>query len=419
MRFTASTSALQEAIKTVLPAVGKKAHMPALAGILFSVSRPDEDGKTWLRLAATDLEFAISTHIEVRQGDYGAAVLQADMIRSIVAAATSQEITLEPDMAATRAAGSGQHFTMWCGRARYEIAGYAPASEFPTFEEKAPSIVVLVPARILATMIEHTTYAAAKNDNRRYLEGVNVEINSQGDLIRLTATNAYRLATVGLQPPKPATNEDGQEEAPLIQATGSGSQIVPAKALEALGRALKGVPADETVRLGIDPQWAVLAVGPDTYRARLIDGTYPDWRRIMPTTFEVTATGKLTDFVTAIRQTEVMADKQGSMGVGVRTAIDPDMNKMVFRGSTQGVGSAECELPATIEGKTLTISYRSEYLADILKHIPTTTDTDSITIQFAGKTRPIVLEYTDYACAQKTMATLCVKTMVMPFGTDV
>ena len=220
MRFTAETLALQEAIKKVLPAVAKgKATLPALRGILFTVSEPDESGAARLKLVATDLGLYISTLIEVKQAESGAIVLDGGMIRSIVSAATSHEMVVEPDISAPQTL-KGKHYTIRCGRARFDIAACAAVDEFPTFDatETADTLTVSSPASVLATMIEHTAYAAAKRDSRQYLTGVHISCNTDGDLLRLTATNAYRLATVASKSDIGAT--DGE---PLIEVTGFGS----------------------------------------------------------------------------------------------------------------------------------------------------------------------------------------------------
>ena len=398
MRFTAKTSELLEAIKKVLPAVGRGgATIRALKGILFSAVEANDSVPAALRLAATNLELTISTLIDVTQATTGASVLDAGMIRDIAAVAASSELTIEPDIAAP---DGKQRFLIRCGRARFDIASFVGVDEFPVpGDEKSEGtkrLAATVPAGVLATMIEHVAYAAAKDDNRRVLRGVHVCIDNDGDLLRMTATNAYRLATVSV-----AKEPVGGA---VIQTTGSGGQIVPAVALEVFRRALKDIAPEESVGLEIGDKFATLKLGRDTYKVRLFDDTYPNWRQIIPQTFEAVLIANLSECLLAIRQAGAMADEDSKLVM----ELGPD--KTIFRSSLQGVGSAESEIPASTGGKKLIVTCRGEYITDILKHIPS--GTDEVTIQFAGEVKPILIDYQ----VEANEIPMSVKALVMPFN---
>jgi DNA polymerase-3 subunit beta len=343
------------------------------------------------------LELTISTLIDVTQATTGASVLDAGMIRDIAAVAASSELTIEPDIAAP---DGKQRFLIRCGRARFDIASFVGVDEFPVpGDEKSGGtkrLAATVPAGVLATMIEHVAYAAAKDDNRRVLRGVHVCIDNDGDLLRMTATNAYRLATVSV-----AKEPVGGA---VIQTTGSGGQIVPAVALEVFRRALRDMAPEESVGLEVGDKFATLKLGRDTYKVRLFDGHYPNWRQIIPQTFEAVLIANLSECLLAIRQAGAMADEDSKLVM----ELGPD--KTIFRSSLQGVGSAESEIPASTGGKKLTVTCRGEYITDILKHMPS--GTDEVTIQFAGEVKPILIDYQ----VEANEIPMSVKALIMPFN---
>jgi DNA polymerase-3 subunit beta len=161
---------------------------------------------------------------------------------------------------------------------------------------------------------------------------------------------------------------------------------------------------EESVGLEVGDKFATLKLGRDTYKVRLFDGNYPNWRQIIPQTFEAVLIANLSECLLAIRQAGAMADEDSKLVM----ELGPD--KTIFRSSLQGVGSAESEIPASTGGKKLTVTCRGEYITDILKHMPS--GTDEVTIQFAGEVKPILIDYQ----VEANEIPMSVKALVMPFN---
>ena len=400
MRFTAKTLDLQEAIKKVLPAVAKgKSPIPALKGILFRVATP-----YMLTLRATDLELAIEASISVEGAIVGEAVLDAAMIARIVQSAQSGETTITPDPTAPR------RYTVTCGGARFDISSIAGPDEFPLPAEAQSGEAtgeITMAAGLLELMVDHTAYAAAKNDSRKFLCGVHVAFG--GDPLRFTATNAYRLATI-VAAPSPSLgssgDSDGAEGLPP-EIEGSANAIIPATAMEVFRKALRQAGLNDRVTLSITPREARLNIGFDSYSVRIIDGIYPDWRRITPTEFPTVARFATGDAAAAIKQATIMASESGAV------KMTCESNQVMFTSRSAGAGAAEATVPAEVTGDPLALVFRHDYLSDILKHVPD----DSTEIRLAGKARPIVVEYEPRVEAAWGIKA-SVMTLVMPFNSD-
>lgn len=407
MRFTAETLELQEALRKVLPAVAKKPHIPVLKGVLFTVSTPEASGHARLTLTATNIEIMISTRIDVRDADDGATVFDADMIRRIVSAVTSSEITVTPDAKSSR----DDHYLIRCGKARYEIPSLGDPADFPdpTASPDNGTFSITLPSEMLGELIHQTSYAAASNDSRAYLTGVNVVCDSGADdnTVRFTATNAYRLAT--------ATIRFGK----AVQFDGSGDRTIPAVAMEVFAKILAKADADAKATLTVTQRHAFLSIGDDCCQARVIEAAkYPDWRRIMPTKYQTTVLVDAADLVSAIKQVSVMAEASEESGAGMSLILDPERCHMTVATRTQGLGAAVNEVQAKVEGEPLGLVCRYSYLLDILKRIPTS---DMTTIQLGGRSNrsvePIVIEYQGRV-SEDFGAEIDVSTMVMPFNTE-
>jgi DNA polymerase-3 subunit beta len=404
MQFTVETTILQSAIKRVLPASAKKPHMPALLGILFRVTTPPDSNEGTLTLRATDLELAIETSIPVKKAVAGEAVLDAAMIAKIVQSAQSGETTITPDPAAPH------RYTVTCGRARFDISSIVGADEFPLSAQAQPTEAVgniTIAAGLLELMIDQTVYAAAKEDSRRFLCGVNVTFG--GESLRLTATNAYRLATIAATPVPTLGSSGGSDEVQSFppEIEGSGSAIIPATAMKVFGKALCQTGSCGRAKLSITPREARLHIGFDTYTVRIIDGTYPDWRRIMPTTFPTAAKVLTDDARAAIKQATVMALDSGG------TKMTCEDSRVVLTSKSAGVGAVEAIVPAEVTGEPLALVFKHEYLSDILKR----TSDDNTEIRLAGKVKPIVVEYEPRVEAVWGVRT-SVTTLIMPFNND-
>lgn len=327
MKFACERDVLVEALGTVGRAVATRGgSLPVLSGICFEVS-----GDV-LRLTGTDLELTISVEATVAGESDGVAVLQGRIAGDLVK-------SLESGRVVVTAEGDEAHIS--AGRFSSSMR-LLPAEEYPRLPDPAPDAVTLS-ASDLAEALHQVVRAASTDDSRPILTGVLLSAEDSG--LRLVATDSYRLAVRDL--PGTSVLREGQ------------SVLVPSRALREVERLLSG--ADElTLRLGERDATIEVrsAAGLTRLTTRLIEGDFPNYRGLIPTSQPNRLTVSREALLDAVRRVRLMARE----ATPVRLAMSGDGLELVA--ITQDVGEAHEQLDAGYDGAELTVAFNPEYLLD-------------------------------------------------------
>ncbi len=247
----------KEDLSTSLAAVGRAASTKTTVPVLANVLVQAEDGR--VRLSATDMEVSLRAPLAARVDEGGSIVLPklaADIVRSMAPG----EVVLDhrPGEGVVSVTGGSSSFTLNCHQ----------ANEFPDLPADEGTGVVL-PAATFAAAADRVARAASRDDTRPVLTGVLVRI--EPGMLTMVATDSYRLAV------RQAPLEGGPSEP--VQA------LVPARALGEVQRAvtLAGVSDLEAV---LGESQGIFRAGDVRLTTRLIDGQFPDYRQLIPETFE-------------------------------------------------------------------------------------------------------------------------------------
>jgi len=329
VKFRAERDILVEGFAVVARAATSRGGLhSALSGIRM------EAGEDRLHLAATDLDLTIEADVDVHTAEAGTCVLPSRLILDIARALEPGAVTVET---------GESEATVASGRSEFAVR-LLPAEEFLRLPEPGEGGVTL-PAEDLARALAQVVPAASRDDARPILTGVLVEAEGEG--LRLVATDSYRLALRTL----PGTHvlEEGQHV------------LVPSRALGELGRLLGGT---EEVRVQLGGDDARFGVGRVQLTTRLLDGEFPDYRKLIPPSHPNRLTVGKAALLDAVRRVKLLARDAAP----VRLAFHAEGVRLTA--ITQDVGQATEEVDAKYEGSEMTVAFNPEFLIDGMEATP-------------------------------------------------
>jgi DNA polymerase-3 subunit beta len=310
---------------------------------LSNVLLATDDGR--LRIAATNLEIGITTWIGAAIEEEGAITVDARLLGEFVNTLPNETVTLgfEP---------SRLTLNVQCGRDRAGINGIH-ADDFPVIPRiDGDTLVALVDPQALREMIAQVEFAAAADDSRPVLAGVLARFDE--NTLTLAAADGFRLAV-----------RRGELSEPVPERL---DIIVPARALRELARIL--ADQSEPVRLAITPNRSQLLVRVDQteFLTRLIDGTFPDFRQIIPREFNTKLEVGRDAFLNAVRRASYFArDNNDVIRMEVHAGEEEFMPGTVeISANAAERGNSQSFVDATVAGPEMQIAFNSRYLADVL-----------------------------------------------------
>lgn len=345
MKFRCERDELVEALGTAGRAVANRGGaLPVLSGV-----RLELEGDA-LRLTGSDLDLTISVAAEVAGEGDGVAVMPAKIASDVVRSLDSGRVEIAVD---------GDEAQITSGRFSSSIR-LLPADEFPRLATPADDAVTL-DASDLASALSQVVPAASSDDARPILTGVLMA--AEGGGLRLVATDSYRLAVRDLE--GKAVLEEGQ------------SVLVPSRALRELVRAL----GDGEVTLRLGEREATFEVGRTRVTTRLIEGEFPNYRGLIPSSYPNRMAVSREALGDAVRRVRLMARE----ATPVRLTMSS--GGLELDAVTQDVGQASEAVDATFEGAELTVGFNPEYLLDGIDVAPG----DEVTLETTDANKPAVL----------------------------
>lgn len=339
MLLTVLQENLKKGLATVGHAVAGKSTLPVLSNVLIAT----DNGR--LKLAATNLEIGITHWIGAKVEENGATTLPAKLFADVVGGLPNDRVTLELDPAS-------ETTRVTCGRFNSNIKG-VEAAEFPsipTISDQAP-ILTLAPD-VLRETIDQVAFAAASDDSRPVLAGVLMRI--KGDTVTFAATDGFRLAarTITLDEPT---------EQPI-------EVIIPARALSELSRILGNTESSVEIFVTQSGGQVLFHTESTDLVTRLIDGKFPDFERIIPSTYTTRGVFDKAELLKAVKLASFFANASQST---VKIVIDHIENKLVISANAAEVGDNTGEIAGSMTGETGVIALNVRYLQDALAAVGT------------------------------------------------
>jgi DNA polymerase III subunit beta len=351
LKITCSKDDLVRGLSLVGRALSTRTAIQILSGILLEASGEQ------LRVAATDMELSVRAVVPARVEGDGAVVLPGRTLVDISRLLPADEVTLEH-----RASESVVHITS--GSASYTLQTFN-AEDLPRLPDLAEAQIFSVERGPLLETITRVARAASRDEARPVLTGVLVQFAA--DKLVMAATDSYRLAV------KETALGAG---APELEA------IVPSRALQELAR-IAG-DADE-IAVGVQENQVLFSVGDVWLTTRRIDGQFPNYRQLLPESFEHELTISRAELLDVVRRAAVMI--QRATPLQLRFAD----GEVTVVARTHEVGESRESLPVPFTGEALEIGFNAEFLKDGLESV----DGDDVKFKLISPLRPAVLEGED------------------------
>jgi DNA polymerase-3 subunit beta len=361
MKFSIEKNEFHKGLARIQAIIEKRNSMPILANVLIEAPKKGKSAR--LLLSATDLEVGIrgSHNAEVDQA--GGATASAKKLFEIVRELPEDTIHISTT--------DNQYLDIRCARAKFVLAGTA-AEEYPTLPEFKPGKTVKIQAAVLSTMIERTMYATSLDETRYNLNGVYFEVLPDNGKIRMVATDGHRLSYVD------------RSVGPELEGLASGV-IIPRKGLAELKRLVDEEDADE-VELAFEGSNGLARKGDVTLVMRLIEGEFPNYRQVVPS-----STGRRLILATeplshALRRVALLSAERSR---AVR--LELVAGHMTISSSNPDLGEAQEELDVDYAGDKIAIGFNARYLLDVLA----ATHSKEIELDVQDEMSPIRLRPTD------------------------
>jgi DNA polymerase-3 subunit beta len=307
---------------------------------------------TRLTIAATNLDIAITHYIGSKVAEEGSITVPARLMQDFVSSLPSGVINLTLD-----------DYKLHITTDQYNsvINGIA-ADEFPVMPAISGGKTWYIPSSALKKGLQQVLVAASSDEARPVLTGV--FLHTSGGKLYMAATDSYRLA-----------------EKEIMKTSEDISLLIPASALQDLLRLLGD--KEEDVEVTHDDQQVLFKVGEVELVTRLIEGSYPDYRKLIPSKFETEAVMKRADFVNVTKVSSLFARESAG---SVTVHVNPEDKTVSIRSVASQLGENTASAAAEIIGGG-DITLNSRYLLDALS----TLSGDEVKIAFNGKLEPCIL----------------------------
>jgi DNA polymerase-3 subunit beta len=354
VKLSTSAQELLAELQTVSRVASTRSAVQALSGVQIAV----EDGAVELR--ATDMEVGLRVPLEAQVERPGQVVLPARLLLDVVRQLPAGQVSLELRPAE-------QDVEVIAGPARFHIRTLR-AEDFPPLPERGGDTVVSMPAKAFVETIVKVSRSASRDETRPILTGILV--SASGAELRMVATDSYRLSV-----------KETRLEAPL---EGGFEANVPARALEELARIVQQAGAEQ-IEIGVRSNQAVFSVGGVTLSTRLIDGQFPNYRQLLPESYEHELRIPGEELTGVVRRISLMAQKNAPL----RLAFEE--GQLTVSAQTPDVGEASEPLPVPFAGEPFEIGFNPDFLRDGLESV----DGGDVVLKLISPLRPGLIEAGD------------------------
>jgi DNA polymerase III subunit beta len=352
VKISSSKDGLVSALSVVSRAVSTRSSVQVLSGILVRA-----EGEL-VELAATDMELSLRLPLEAEVEGGGSVVVPGRLLVELARLLPEGDVTLEQ-----RAEEAVLEVTS--GPSTSRLNTYS-AEDFPKLPDVDSVQTFSVDRAAFLETVARVARAASRDESRPVLTGILVRF--EGDRLIMAATDSYRLSV--------KETELEAEGAPELEA------IVPARALGELARI--AADADE-LRVGVQENHVVFSAGGVWLTTRRIDGQFPNYKQLIPETFEHQVALPREEFLEVVRRTSVMAQRNSP--IRLRFAE----GEVTVSAQTQDVGEARETLPVAFSGEELEIGFNPEFLRDGVESV----DSDEVQLRLISSLRPGLIRSED------------------------
>ncbi|NQV09561.1 MAG: DNA polymerase III subunit beta [Cyanobacteria bacterium] len=370
MKLVCSQSELSTSLQLVSRAVASRPTHPVLANVLLTA----DAGTGRLSLTGFDLSLGIQTSLPAAVETSGAITLPSRLFGEIVS-------RLSPESPITLSCEEGQEqveLTSLSGS--YQMRGLS-AEDFPDLPLLQTGAPIRLNVDALVKGLRATLFASSGDEAKQLLTGVHLGLEARG--LECAATDGHRLSVLRLDNAAQLTDSQAAD-ASAGEASESFAVTVPARSLRELERLLSGRQSQEPVSLYYDRGQVVFLWADQVLTSRSLDGTYPNYGQLIPTSFSRSLEVDRRGFITALERVAVLADQHNNV---VKISSDPAAGRLQISADAQDVGSGAEELAAVVNGEAIAIAFNVRYVLEGLKAMAA----DRVELRCNAPTTPAVL----------------------------
>ena len=354
MKFTITREALLKPLQLVAGVVERRQTLPVLSNVLLEVQGDK------LSLTGTDLEVEMVGRAQLLEpGVDGEITVPAKKLMDICKSL--------PDQSTIEITQDEHKVQLSTGRSKFVLSSL-PANEFPNVDEIEAAATVNVPQAQLRRIIDRTAFAMAQQDVRYYLNGLLIEVKSDG--LRAVATDGHRLATC-------AVNVD-------LEVDTKTQVIVPRKAVLEMAKLMTDPEA--SVEVLLSSNHIRIQVGDYTFTSKLVDGKFPDYERVIPRNGNKTLIADRQALRQVFARTAILSNEKYR---GVRLLLEDNTLQVVANNPEQE--QAEESIGVEYQGESLEIGFNVSYLQDVLSVL----DGDDMKMTLADANSSAVMQEVD------------------------
>ncbi len=334
MRAVCNTEMFGKKLALVSRGVSTRSTIQLLGGILLEASADAGE----LRLSATDMEISIQTTSPAEVGEEGRVVVPARIFNDVVRSLPGGEISLVHDRSEGVVRLSSREN-------EYQIRAYA-AEDFPNLPSFDERSAFKMSAEVIVETVEKVSKSYSRDETRPVLTGILVSFEESR--VKMVTTDSYRLS---IKETELATNGfDGERQA-----------IIPARAMQEVSR-ISSASGEEGVEVILSENQALFRIGDVLFGTRLIEGNFPEYRRLLPNVFEREISVDREELIGTLRRVNLFAQRQ-TPPVPVSLAFTEGAVEVSVRNGE--VGEAREKLPSNAAGEEeFRISFNPTYLID-------------------------------------------------------
>ena len=337
MKFSIQRDSLIEALSLVAGVVEKRQTLPILSNVLFDIS-----GNT-LVVTGTDMEVQMSVCVLLNDAPN-------EPLKITLPAKKLLDITkaLPIDQVVNFNQTDESKVSVQCGKSRFTLASL-PSDDFPSVEQSEEVVQFNAQKTDLKAVIDKTAFAMAQQDVRFYLNGMLWEINPTE--LKVVATDGHRLALSEL------TAIEG------FNAEQTAQIIVPRKAIQELSRILSSTEEQLTVSFGHNHLYVKNSLF--TFVTKLIDGKFPDYKRVLPARSTNTIVADRVEFKDTLHRASILSNEKYR---GVQLMLST--NEVRIQANNPEREEAEDVVAVDYQGSSMEIGFNVNYLIDVMNIIP-------------------------------------------------
>jgi len=351
VKFTVEQGALVDGVNWVSRSLSTRPIKTELLGIVIDASGDD------VLLSASDLETASKSHFTAEIKEKGKVLVPGRLLAEICRSLPNKPITFALD---------GSRVLVTSGSAKFTLPTLS-ISEYPNLPE-LPASTGVVPSDTFATAVAQVAIAAGRDDSLPTLTGVHIEINEES--VTLAATDRYRLAVREIQ----------------WEPTTPNLSLTALMRARTIADAAKSLTHSKNVSISFAPttsndRLAGFAGDGKTMTSRMLDGTFPPYRHLLPQEVTTTAVIEVAPFLDSVRRVALVTDKT------VPLRLEFSGTSLSLEAGAGEEAQATEEISILLNGEDISIAFNPVFLADGLQAI----GTPFVQISFTGSNKPVIL----------------------------